>query len=81
MPVDILEKLAEVPVPPMPERKEFDRVLHERINQRLVAGQLGDLFLRGFGFAAVHFAGAVMGMLKMTITGSWGDSLDKRRKE
>jgi hypothetical protein len=69
MPRDFLEELAEVPVPPVPVA--FNRALHERLNRRLLAGQMLDLGLRGMGYTLAHFARAVGGMLMLTITGKF----------
>lgn len=71
MAMDLLEKLAELPVPPPPAQEQFDRAVHGRINQRLLVGQIIDFFLRGCGFAALHFAKAVAGCLRLTITGKF----------
>ncbi len=71
MPTDLLEKLADVPVPPPPPQKQFDRAVHRRINDRLIVGQILDLSLRGFGFAALHFSRALLGLLRLTFTGKF----------
>ena len=44
MATDLFEKLADLPVPPVPEK--FDRGVHDRINTRLLAGQFLDLGMR-----------------------------------
>jgi hypothetical protein len=69
MPTDLLEKLAELPIPPAPPPKAFDRAVHRRINSRLIVGQMFDLLFHGFGFAIVHFAKATLGLLRLTFTG------------
>jgi hypothetical protein len=74
MPRDFLEELAEAPVPPLPDT--FNRALHERINRRLLAGQMLDLALRGVGFCLMHFARALAGFFALTLTGK----LDKNSK-
>jgi hypothetical protein len=66
---DLFEKLADLPVPPVPET--FDRAVHERINSRLVVGQFLDFAARGLGFALVHFARALADLLKVTVTGKF----------
>ena len=71
MAMDLLEKLAEVPVPPAPPPKVFDRAIHRRINDRLIVGQVLDLTLRGFGFAALHFTRALLGLVRLTFTGKF----------
>jgi hypothetical protein len=73
MAIDLLEKLAELPVPPPPAQEPFDRAVHRRINQRLLVGQIFDFSLRGCGFAAIHFAKAVVGCLRLTVTGKFDD--------
>ena len=69
MPTDLLEKLAEVPVPPAPPPQVFDREIHRRINKRLVAGQVIELVSRGFVFAIAHFSKAILGLVRLTLTG------------
>ncbi len=66
---DLFERLADVPVPPAPSTLE--RAVHERINQRLLIGQLLDLATRGFGFAMLHLARAFAELLRLTVTGKF----------
>jgi hypothetical protein len=67
MPTNLFDRLAEVPVPPPPSG--FNAALHQRLNHRLLAGQLLDLATRGFGFAAWHMAQAAGGLVRLTLTG------------
>jgi hypothetical protein len=69
MPTDLLEQLADLPVPPAPPPQTFDRAVHSRINSRLIVAQTSDFLLQGFGFAAAHFAKALLGLLRLTLTG------------
>jgi hypothetical protein len=66
---DLFEKLADLPVPPVPET--FDRAVHERINSRLTVGQFLDFATRGLGFVLVHFARALADLMKVTVTGKF----------
>jgi hypothetical protein len=66
---DLFERLADLPVPPVPPA--FDRSVHERINKRLVVGQFLDVATRGFAFAIVHFARALAELLKVSVTGKF----------
>jgi hypothetical protein len=68
---DLLERLAELPVPPAPAPQTFDREIHKRINSRLIVGQLSDLLLHGFAFAVGHFAKAMLGVIRLTLTGKF----------
>ena len=43
----------------------------QRLNKRLLAGQLVDLVLRGFGFAMWNLAKAAIGFFKLTFTGKF----------
>jgi hypothetical protein len=76
MPRDFLEELAEAPVPPVPVT--FNRALHERLNRRLLAGQMLDLALSGMGYTLAHFARAVGAVFMLTISGKFDqESKDK----
>jgi hypothetical protein len=69
MPRDVLEQLADAPVPPMPAA--FDHALHDRLNRRLLVGHVLDLGLRGMSFTLAHFARAVFGFFALTVTGKF----------
>ncbi len=69
MATDLFQRLAERPVPAPPAG--FNRSLHQRLNKRLLAGQLLDLAVHGFGFAIWHLARAGMGLLILTLTGKF----------
>jgi len=71
MATDLFSRLAELPVPPAPAAPRFNAALHQRLNKRLVAGQLADLAVRGFGFAIWNMAHAAGGLLKLTLTGKF----------
>jgi len=68
---DLLERLADRPVPPAPAAPRFNAQVHQRLNKRLLAGQLADLAVRGFGFAIWHLAHAAGGLLKLTLSGEF----------
>jgi hypothetical protein len=69
MAIDSLERLAELPVPPVPP--SFSAALHHRINKRLLMGQFLDLATRGFAFAILHLARAGGELLRFTVTGKF----------
>ncbi len=78
MPTDLLERLAELPVPPAPPPQVFDREIHKRINSHLIVGQILDLLIRGFAFAAAHFAKALLGVVRLTFTGKYEEPKNDR---
>ena len=47
------------------------RDVHDRLNQWLLAGQIADLVLHGFGYAALQFASAVIGLMNFSLTGEY----------
>lgn len=69
MPRDVLQELAEAPVPPLPAT--FNRALHERLNRRLLVGQMLDLGLHGMVFTLAHFARALVGFFTLTVSGKF----------
>jgi hypothetical protein len=69
MPRDLLEELAEAPVPPLPAT--FNRALHDRLNRRLLVGHVLDLGLRGVGYTMAHFARALVGFFVLTVSGKF----------
>jgi hypothetical protein len=69
MPEDLLEQLAAAPVPPLPE--QFESGVHERINERLSAGQCLDFAFNALPYAVVHFTKAVVGLIEFTVTGQF----------
>ena len=75
MPRDLLEELADTPLPPVPAT--FNRALHDRLNRRLLAGHLIDLGLRGTGYTLSHFARAMAGLFTFTLTGKFEPSTRK----
>ena len=69
MAMDLFERLADMPVPPAPPEQQFDRAVHQRINQRLFWAQIFDFVVKGCGFALVHFTRGVAAALRLTVTG------------
>ena len=70
MSTDFLDQLSawEVPAPP----PKFDAELHDRVNRNLVGVQIADLALHGLPWALAHFALALAGLVRLSITGSFG---------
>ena len=66
---DFFDQLAATDVPPPPP--EFDRQLHERVNRSLLLVQLTDLALGAVPWAMWHMTRALLGFMKLTITGKF----------
>ena len=52
----------------------FDRAVHERINNRLIVGQIVDFLVRGFGFRELHFLRSVIGLVAAYADGKVGNT-------
>ena len=76
---DPLEKLAllEVPEPPA----EFDRQLHERLNQRLIVQHVADLVLRVMPWAIFELGRAAVELFGFTLTGRFDDERHPKKPE
>lgn len=69
MPHDVFEQLAAREPPPIPE--SFDREVHQRLNENLSFVHLLDFVLRALPWAAMEFGRAVIGLMRLTLTGSF----------
>jgi hypothetical protein len=67
MSVDLLDRLGEVNVPPVPTN--FETQLHDRVNNGLLAAQLADFVVRAMPAAFIEFAKALSYLLAISITG------------
>ena len=74
----LLERLAEWEVPPPPEH--FDRELHHRVNDSLTALQIVDFAVRAIPYALLHFAQALAGAMRFTVTGRDDPPPPRRRR-
>lgn len=72
---DILDRLAESEVPPLPAH--FDRSVHQRLNQVLLVGQAAELLFRTLPYALAHFAQGVIGAVVFTLSGQFPVSRPK----
>ena len=66
---DWFEQLAEQDVPPAPV--DFDRRLHERVNDSLLAVHYLEFACRAAPYALLHFSQAMIGALRFTLTGKY----------
>jgi len=75
---NLFDRLAELDVPPPPV--QFDQQLHQRVNRSLVVGQLVDLLVGAFPWAAGHFAKALLGAILFTVTGRYETDTKQQRR-
>ena len=69
MPNNLLDQLQQSEVPPAPE--EIRRAVHARLNQWLLIAQTAELVFSAFGYAALQFTSAVLGLTNFTLSGKY----------
>jgi len=69
--MDLLESLAEVNVPPVPEAPEFTAGVRRKLHPRLLAAHVAGFALQALPWAAVQFVGLVLAAVRFSVTGTW----------
>ena len=64
---ELLERLAEADVPPVPP--ELDKKVNDRLNRLLLVTHLADLAVRGTVWAVVQFIRPLAHLIVLTLTG------------
>ncbi|MBX9789777.1 MAG: hypothetical protein K2Y37_12740 [Pirellulales bacterium] len=67
MSVDLLDRLGETEVPPVPT--DFESQLHDRVNNGLLAAQMADFIVRAMPAVFVEFSKALLYLLAISLTG------------
>lgn len=71
----VLERLAEVELPPVPTA--FESGVHQRLNDRLLHGHLVDFVVRAMPYAALHLAQSLGALLWYSLTGTFPREKEK----
>jgi len=69
--MDVLDRLADVAVPPVPAQRTFAAGVRRKLNPRLLALHVVEFALGATGWAVVHMAAALMAAIQYTVTGTW----------
>jgi hypothetical protein len=69
--MDVLDRLADVAVPPVPARRSFTAGVRQKLNPRLLALHVVEFALGATAWAVVHMAAALLAAVQYTVTGSW----------
>jgi hypothetical protein len=69
--MDVLDRLADVAVPPVPARRSFTVGVRRKLNPRLLALHVVEFALGATAWAVVHMAAALLAAVRYTVTGSW----------
>jgi hypothetical protein len=69
--MDVLDRLADVAVPPVPARRSFTAGVRRKLNPRLLALHVVEFALGATAWAVVHMAAAFLAAVQYTVTGSW----------
>lgn len=72
-PLETLEKLAEIEVPPVPAAKIFTAGVRRKLHPRLLVLHILEFALGATTWALVHMAAALSAAVQFTLTGRWPD--------
>jgi hypothetical protein len=78
---DLLDRLADVDVPPVPTAPEFTAGVRRKLHPRLLAAHVAGFALQALPWAAVQFVGAVLAVVRFSLTGSWPRQRGAREEE
>ena len=69
--MDLLDSLAEVGVPPVPEAPAFTAGVRRKLHPRLLAAHVAGFALQALPWAAVQFVAVVLAAVRFSVTGTW----------
>ncbi len=75
--MDVLDRLADVAVPPVPTQRSFTAGVRRKLNPRLLALHIVEFALGATGWAVVHMAAALLATVQFTVTGAWPKSREQ----
>lgn len=77
-PLDQLEKLAAVEVPPVPAARTFTAGVRRKLHPRLLALHILQFAFGATAWAFVHMANALIAAARYTLTGTWPERGQRR---
>ena len=69
--MDLLERLADVEVPPVPEVREFTAGVRQKLHPRLLALHVAEFACGATAWAVRHMLVALFAAVLYTVSGSW----------
>lgn len=69
--MDLLERLADVEVPPVPEVREFTAGVRQKLHPRLLALHVAEFACGATAWAVRHMLVALFAAVLFTVSGSW----------
>jgi len=72
--MDVLDRLAEVAVPPVPTQRSLTAGVRRKLNPRLLAVHVVEFALGATGWAVLHMTAALLAAMQYTVTGAWPKS-------
>ncbi|NBT12768.1 MAG: hypothetical protein EBS56_04160 [Planctomycetia bacterium] len=79
-PLDTLEQLAAIRVPPVPAAKTFTAGVRRKLLPRLLALHVLEFACGATTWALVHMAAALSAAVQYTLTGRWPERRRERRR-
>jgi hypothetical protein len=77
--MDLLEHLADVAVPPVPQPRAFAEGVRRKLHPRLLALHVVEFACGAMGWALLHFFAALVAAAQYTVTGAWPPPEDRER--
>jgi len=69
--MDLLDRLADFTVPPVPEAPRFAAGVRRKLHPRLLAGHVAAFALAAMPWAIGQLLVALVAAMRFTVTGSW----------
>lgn len=78
--MDVLDRLADVAVPPVPARRSFTAGVRRKLNPRLLAVHVLEFAVGATAWGVVHLAAALLASIRYTVTGSWPQGRERETR-
>ena len=77
--MDLLEHLADVAVPPVPQPRAFAEGVRRKLHPRLLALHVVEFAFGAMGWAMLHLFAALVAAARYTVMGTWPPLEDRER--
>jgi hypothetical protein len=79
--MDVLERLADVAVPPVPPPRAFTEGVRRKLHPRLLALHVIEFACGAMAWSLVHLAAGLLAAVRYTVTGTWPETESRERRD